>query len=149
VSDPWGLSPGDNGDVLVANAAGANVLALRDKNHDGDALDIGEIVTFADGISAPVDIVALPAELPGDFNQDGAVDTADFVAWSKGLVPSTPENYNIWRTNFGETVGTGSSSAFPLPPSTLDSAAPEPTSLVTLLCGLLIPWRRNFAADKV
>jgi hypothetical protein len=86
--------------------------------------------------------------LPGDFNQDGAVDTADFVAWSKGLVPSTPENYNTWRTNFGETVGPGSSSAFPPPPSALDSAVPEPISLVTLLLGLLlIPWRRNFAAD--
>jgi hypothetical protein len=98
------------------------VLALRDKNHDGVALDLGEIVVFADGISAPVDIVALPAELAGDFNRDGIVDVADYVAWRKGVgVPSTPDNYNLWRTHFGETSGVGSGAT-----GSASDSVPEP-----------------------
>jgi probable HAF family extracellular repeat protein len=87
-------------------------------------------------------------ELPGDFNHDGTVDAADYVVWRKTGGP--PADYNTWRTHFGRTLagGAGSSSHFPLPPSALDSAVPEPTSLATLLLALLlIPWRRNCAAD--
>jgi len=47
-------------------------------------------------------------EIPGDFNRDGTVDAADYVAWRKGLVPQTTANYNDWRTNFGQTAGNGS-----------------------------------------
>jgi len=47
--------------------------------------------------------------LPGDFNLDGKVDAADYVAWRKGiLVASTPANYNLWRANFGAHTGSGS-----------------------------------------
>jgi hypothetical protein len=129
-SDPWGMAVGPNNELLVANSAGANVLALRDKNNDGDALDVGETVVFADGISAPVDIVALPIGLPGDFNLDGAVNAADYVVWVKGVVPSTPANYNLWRTNFGRTTGGGHSA---ITDPNLRGAVPEP-SIVVLVC---------------
>jgi hypothetical protein len=55
--------------------------------------------------------------LPGDFNNDGKVNAADYVAWAKGVgVASTPANYNLWRTNFGRTLA-GSGSALPVPES--------------------------------
>jgi hypothetical protein len=42
----------------------------------------------------------------GDFNQDGVVDAADYVAWRKGSGASPSQaNHNLWRTNFGETSG--------------------------------------------
>jgi hypothetical protein len=109
-NNPWGIAAVPGGDLLVANSAAANVLALRDLNNDGDAFDIGELLVFADGIAAPVDVVAMPQNLDGDFNNDGAVDAADYVAWRKGVdVASTPENYNLWRTNFGFALGSGES----------------------------------------
>ena len=43
------------------------------------------------------------AGLPGDFNNNGTVDAADYVVWRK--TDGTPADYNTWRTNFGQTVG--------------------------------------------
>jgi formylglycine-generating enzyme required for sulfatase activity len=99
-------------------------------------------------IRGAYDLIPNPAPIPGDFNRDGDIDGADYVYWRKTGGP--PADYNTWRTNFGRALarGAGSSSPFPLPPSNLDSAVPEPTSLATLLLALLlIPWRRNCAAD--
>ena len=69
--------------------------------------------------------------LLGDYNGDGTVDAADYVVWRKGLGTTyTQDDYNTWRANFGATLGSGSSSAFPLPPSPFDSAVPEPSAFV-------------------
>jgi hypothetical protein len=52
------------------------------------------------------------AGLPGDFNSDGKVDAADYVAWSDGiLVAKTTANYNLWRANFGAHAGSGAGSS--------------------------------------
>jgi microcystin-dependent protein len=61
--------------------------------------------------------------LPGDFNADGEVDAADYIAWRKGLVAQTTPNYNLWRTNFGRTLS-GSGGNAPIP---------EPTTLALVL----------------
>jgi hypothetical protein len=62
--------------------------------------------------------VMLPAPegLDGDFNDDGKVDTADYVMWSKsgtnplpndnGL-PTATERYILWRANFGRMAMPG------------------------------------------
>ena len=42
------------------------------------------------------------ADLPGDFNNDGTVDAADYVVWRKS--DGTPAGYNAWRTHFGQTA---------------------------------------------
>jgi hypothetical protein len=60
--------------------------------------------------------------LDGDFNQDGTVDAADYVAWRKNNQPS--EDYVLWRENFGATSGQGSSG---------QSEVPEPVTLLALL----------------
>jgi hypothetical protein len=45
----------------------------------------------------------IPNDLPGDFNDDGAVDTADFVTWQK--LNLGPAAYNTWRRYIGESFG--------------------------------------------
>jgi hypothetical protein len=83
-------------------------------------------------------ILEVVAGLPGDFNSDGQVDSADYVRWRK--IDGTPEGYNTWRTYFGTTssgAGTGSNSV----------AVPEPVACLsnTILCVVLLarlkrPW---------
>ncbi|HEX4415288.1 MAG TPA: hypothetical protein VH107_16770 [Lacipirellulaceae bacterium] len=74
--------------------------------------------------------------LPGDFNLDGKVDAADYVAWRKGvLVASTTANYNLWRANFSAHAGSGS----------LEGAAvPEPACGVLLIAAVgCLPMGRS------
>jgi hypothetical protein len=79
---------------------------------------------------------------PGDFNEDGAVDTADYTIWADnytgsggtGGTPSTGDangdgavdtaDYTIWADNY-----TGSSAAA--------SSVPEPAALTLLLGAIL------------
>jgi hypothetical protein len=67
------------------------------------------------------------ASLPGDFNFDGAVDAADYVAWRK--TDGTPDGYNTWRTNFGQPAGSGSV----LPSAESLPAVPEPSTDMLLI----------------
>ena len=54
--------------------------------------------------------------LPGDFNHDLVVDAADYVVWRDGLGSSyTLNDYNIWKANYGESVGPGSSAGLSVP----------------------------------
>jgi hypothetical protein len=81
-----------------------------------------------------------PPSLNGDYNNNGAVDAADYVVWRKNLgaavtLPNdptpgmvTPADYNVWRANFGKSVGTGA--------APVAAAVPEPpTDLVLLSIG--------------
>jgi hypothetical protein len=64
---------------------------------------------------------------PGDFNQDGTVNAADYVVWRD--TGGGPQNYLIWRSRFGMGyigVGSGTSDA---------TAVPEPTACVLLMLG--------------
>jgi hypothetical protein len=56
---------------------------------------------------------------PGDYNQNGVVDAADYVVWRK--TDNTPDGYNTWRSHFGQTAGSGS------------VPVPEPATLVLLM----------------
>ena len=63
-------------------------------------------LSFVEGGSGVFLIVPLDDSIiPGDFNRDGAVDAADFVEWRK--TDGTPAGYNIWRSHFGQTAGSG------------------------------------------
>jgi hypothetical protein len=43
--------------------------------------------------------------LPGDFNNDGTIDAADYVVWRKGLGTTYSQaDYNAWRANFGRSA---------------------------------------------
>jgi len=85
---------------------------------------------------------APPGGVPGDYNNNGTVDAADYTLWQDTLgqnvtagtgADGVPDgiisglDYTFWKTRFGNTSGTGST-----------SAVPEPASLVLLLLvGLL------------
>jgi hypothetical protein len=71
---------------------------------------------------------------PGDFNEDGKVDAADYVVWRKlgnnvlpndNGVATSAERFNLWRANFGEMAGGGG--------GTGSGAIPEPGSLVLMI----------------
>jgi hypothetical protein len=78
-------------------------------------------------------ILAIGAtSLFGDYNDDGVVDTADYVVWRKNLnqnvtIPNdmtsasvSPDDYGVWRTHFGETSsGAGQLAAVPEPSSAI------------------------------
>jgi uncharacterized membrane protein len=71
-----------------------------------------------------------PPALPGDFNGNGTIDVADYVAWRIGLgTIYTQSDYNVWRAHFGQTAGSGAT----LPSAeSLSAAVPEPASAVLL-----------------
>lgn len=83
---------------------------------------------------------------PGDYNQDGTVDAADYVTWRNGLGTTySPYDYELWRSNFAAETGTGSSQT----PFALDNNAgnnvPEPAtafSAVIAWCFFLCLFRR-------
>ncbi|WP_428304332.1 dockerin type I domain-containing protein [Lacipirellula sp.] len=78
----------------------------------------------------------------GDYNNDGKVDGADFLAWQRGFGSSvTPgsgadgsgngvvdaADLTIWKNGFGSATATGEAAA---------AAVPEPTTLSTVLLAL-------------
>jgi T5SS/PEP-CTERM-associated repeat protein len=62
------------------------------------------------------------AVIPGDFNNDGVVDTADYVVWRK--TDGAPAGYNLWRTHFGQSTGNGAGGSLSAP-----ARVPEPPML--------------------
>jgi len=75
-----------------------------------------------------------PAGVPGDYNNNGTVDAADYVLWRKGGplenegdAPGTVNmaDYNFWRSRFGAASGSGAA---------LDAAnVPEPSSAIQVM----------------
>jgi len=77
--------------------------------------------------------------LPGDYNEDGVVDAADYTVWrnnlgaAAGTLPNDLDGgaigqaqYDTWKANFGTTAGSGSGLS-------ANHAAPEPMSVALLL----------------
>jgi hypothetical protein len=75
-------------------------------------------------------------DLFGDYNGDGTVDAADYVAWRK--TDGTQYGYNSWRAYFGETIGSGAGND-----STASSGVPEPASLALFLLAASISMTRR------
>jgi hypothetical protein len=83
--------------------------------------------------------------VPGDYNDDGAIDAADYVVWRENLnttntIPNdtTPgwvmeEDYVVWKAEFGRAAGSAAGLG-----SISSNTIPEPESLATLLLGILI-----------
>jgi len=121
-SAPLPVSFGELGQDELLLKAGT-VLAITANPATGQGILFNEIT---------VQLVA--AALEGDFNRDGHVDAADYVAWRKGL---TQADYNSWRTNFGRSSMTGGGGNSP-------DVVPEPMSLIQLsFVTLLIIQRRR------
>jgi hypothetical protein len=82
-------------------------------------------------------VLTVLSALPGDYNGDGTVDAADYVVWRK--VDSTPADYDIWRSHFGQTAGSGASAGY------ADSTVPEPTGWLMLFFGIATMFDRRRA----
>jgi hypothetical protein len=104
-------------------------------------------ITLADIILANTSIDHLPTNVffvphAGDYNGDGLIDGADYINWRRAVGTDNvwadgdgngtvgPEDFEVWRANFGFVPST------PPPPIT---PVPEPsTSLLLLLIVLLV-----------
>ena len=103
---------------------------------DVEILPVFNGLTF-DVVYNPQSVVLQVVEaLPGDYNDDGVVDAADYVAWRNnvGLAGTLPNDidggiigdaqYATWRANFGNASGGGSLAS---------ATVPEPTGLLLLI----------------
>jgi hypothetical protein len=58
--------------------------------------------------TTPTNGAQLPVVAPtGDFDNDLDVDGNDFLAWQRGVVPTTPANLALWKSTFGQTGPSG------------------------------------------
>ena len=81
---------------------------------------------------------------PGDYNGDGVVDTADYVAWRDGMDDTyTQADFNVWRAHFGQSLVPGATAGST---SNANPTVPEPASLVLLVAGIAPMWLVRRAA---
>jgi len=83
-----------------------------------------------------------PTEIPGDYNNDGSVDAADYVLWranvntnhllANDLVGGQigAAQFDQWRSNFGQSVGGGAVSS-----QYTSAIIPEPATIWLLIVG--------------
>ena len=89
----------------------------------------------------------MPEPVPGDYNQNGSVDAADYVVWRNGVGTTyTQGDYDVWRAHFGQTAGSGTAlpSAEPL-----SAAVPEPATIMMLAMAIVMFLSRRCAAAVV
>ena len=126
-----------------ANAANGQRLATSD--------GLGSfIVNYGSGSAFNSRLVVLSAFLatilPGDYNQNGIVDAADYTVWRDHLGSPTslandntpgvgPDDYIRWKTNFGQHSGSGAGAS-------AIAQVPEPISTVPLVC-VALGWSRR------
>lgn len=91
-----------------------------------DAVTLQSLLAVTGNMWDPMAVLAAP--LPGDFNHDNRVDSADYIIWRN--THGTPEGYSTWRARFGESVGSSSADS-------TNEALPEPASFFLLVVGLL------------
>jgi hypothetical protein len=104
-----------------------------------------EVSTIDDG-------ALLIPSVPGDYNQDGSVDAADYVVWRDevGQGPGRADgihngevdvgDYHAWRAHFGHAAAT---------PAPLSTAAPEPSALFIAAFGLAAWYAPLLRAQRV
>jgi hypothetical protein len=93
-------------------------------------------------VNIPISFTVL---LPGDYNRNNVVDSADYVLWKDTLgsnVPMgtgadgnrdgtvSPDDYAVWRSHFSQTASGAAAG--------IASAVPEPATLALLLAGVCV-----------
>jgi hypothetical protein len=155
-----GESPVEFGDGLIAQLDGSLKLQLPSGQSVGvgDTLQLLAFTSLAATFNAVLlpqlapeltwdvsmlyltGVVSVDPHLPGDYNQDGVVDAADYVVWREtegqmGMQLAADGNndgrvdahdYGMWRANFGRTGTSGSGSEAQM-------VIPEPASVLVLI----------------
>lgn len=79
--------------------------------------------------------VTVPAGLPGDFNDDGSVDAADYTVWRDNLDGSyLPQDYTLWFDHFGQSA------------SAATHSVPETATALPAVAVLALSATRRFSA---
>ena len=140
------------------NVQAGDVFDLFTFSSASGAFDDIELPTLAGGLGWDTssllvtgELAVLSVGLPGDYNNDGTVDAADYTVWrdNLGAADETALNgngdgmngvdeadYALWKANYGTTLGTGSAA--------LAQAVPEPATIVLLPLAVAAAslWRR-------
>jgi hypothetical protein len=102
-----------------------------------------------DWVEDNIEMLVSPIGLPGDYNDDGSVDAADYVVWRNSFGQTGPDlvadgdasgtvdtrDYELWRANFGQPAGIGATVGSAVP---LSAAVPEPSTIVTCLMAMIV-----------
>jgi hypothetical protein len=125
------LSDVDFLDVTGIGSGASWVIATYDGARTGtfDNVTPGYIVDYGTGFNSQITLLA------GDWNGDGQVDAADYVAWRKSPANfgGDPDGYGAWRQNFGiPSTGEGGSGS--------DGFVPEPASMLLVLSAIVM-WQ--------
>jgi len=133
-----------NGQKFHGNLLGTQYLFDWTFQHGGgNELQLNGQVYWAGGRYELTTITGahLVPSVPGDYNQDGTVDSGDFAVWRKNegtanALPNDPiggtigqTHYDQWREHFGQSAGSGAGQG---------GAVPEPTTLWMLAVGVLV-----------
>jgi hypothetical protein len=117
---------------------------LTDVTQTIDALDITPVAGGGTDRHGAFTVSIYGEPIPpllGDFNVNGTVDAADYVRWRNSVVDSAlmpngvgagvfegravPEDYNVWRAHFGESVVPSGAEAY---------STPEPATVLLAMC---------------
>ncbi|TWT94118.1 hypothetical protein Pla108_38300 [Botrimarina colliarenosi] len=94
---------------------------------DADSLEFLYGVTGSDDLHTGFVEFVTVAGLPGDYNNDGRVNAADYTVWRDGNSPDdTQAGYDLWAANYGATSISEANS----------TAVPEPASCVAIVLAL-------------
>jgi hypothetical protein len=121
------------GSSYEVTLAAASIVDLTGNPLDGNA----------DGVGGDDYLHTILLNLPGDYNNDGTVDAADYTNWRDTLGSSVPVSsgadgngngaidqgdYAVWRDNFGTTFATATSSSATVDVATVQQVTPAPTA---------------------
>ncbi|QDU88870.1 hypothetical protein Pla175_22540 [Pirellulimonas nuda] len=130
-----------NGDANTTYTLGAGVTVAAPTGYSGSLSVSGNDLILS---------LAGAGGTPGDYNEDGVVDAADYTTWRDNLgsttalpndgglgTPIGSSQYDLWRSNFGNP-GVGAL-------ATGSAAVPEPSAVILLGLGGLLLVRRRMA----
>ncbi|MCO6044295.1 right-handed parallel beta-helix repeat-containing protein [Aeoliella sp. ICT_H6.2] len=131
---------------LLAWSGGSDIAfesALFPELDSGVAWDQSQLAT-----SGTLSVVAVQPELPGDYNDDGFVDLADYTMWRnhlgspEGTLPNDSDGgtigsaqYQTWKNNFGNSTEQSASRG--------NASVPEPSAVLLFALGLTVLLTMN------